>query len=527
MIRAILAAVAILATALATLPATPAAAEGSGDYEQVVDLTFPVPSDATYHGGGYHYTNDYHSARSRGDHGATDIMADHGTPVHAVVGGTVTTATGMGCGGSWTGTKDNPPSWGYALYVAGDDGRSYRYLHLGRDDGPASEAYASGITCGAEVERGELIAYVGSSGNAVESAPHLHLEIHDDSVRDPAGDPRINPYFSLSDAEARGDYPDRDGAGALGADVERLYGAERIATAAAVAEDLWPDGADEVVLATSRDHADAVAGTALAADRDAPLLLATPDGLPDVTAARISELDPDVVWLLGGEAALGAEVEEAVAALGVGDLHRLAGEDRFGTAAQIAAEIGAADGRVALALGHPTAEHDAWPAGILAGALSTVETPVPLLLTDADGLPDASAEALADLAPSAAYLLAEDGATTAALDAELGDAGVEVATLGGADRFELSEAVLAELGERPGPLVLATGSDYPDGLAAGAAAARVEGTLALVPAEALDATAPRLVEHLDATLYDGVMTVGGPAAIADRVVTRVHELIDS
>ena len=197
----------LLALLTLAVLAPPGVAAADGDYEQVVDLTFPLPEDARYHSGGYTYTNDYSFPRSRGAHGATDVMADAGTPVHAAVGGTVRIVTGMGCGGSWTGGLDSPPSWGYAAYVDGDDGRMYRYLHLGEDADPASGAYAPGITCGSRVERGEHLGYVGSSGNASASAPHLHFEIHDDDVTDPYGDPRINPYFSLRDAEARGDFP--------------------------------------------------------------------------------------------------------------------------------------------------------------------------------------------------------------------------------------------------------------------------------------------------------------------------------
>jgi hypothetical protein len=180
-------------------PTTPAAA--SGDYRQVVDLTFPVPA------GSYtSYRNDFYDGRSNGrTHRATDIMAPHGVPVHAAVGGTITFIPGA------DGTARHPSGW--MIYIAGDDGRTYVYIHLGRDDGTASGAYAPGMGRGVRVERGQHIGYVGSSGNASPSAPHLHFEIHDRSVSEPtqrAGtDPRINPYFSLRDAEARGDFPCR------------------------------------------------------------------------------------------------------------------------------------------------------------------------------------------------------------------------------------------------------------------------------------------------------------------------------
>lgn len=185
---------AILAVAsglLAPLLAVPAAA--SPAYDDPVDLTFPVDGDVSY-------SDDYDAPRSRGAHGATDLGAAdaYGMPVHAAVGGRITTMTGE---------SGNPPSYGYMIRIAGDDGRDYSYLHLGRQHGPPSEAYARGLSSGDRVERGQHIGYVGHSGNASASWPHLHFAIHDEQVRDPYGDPRRNPYPSLRQAEARGDYP--------------------------------------------------------------------------------------------------------------------------------------------------------------------------------------------------------------------------------------------------------------------------------------------------------------------------------
>jgi hypothetical protein len=185
----------IVALAALVLPAAAASAQ-SGDVDQIVDLTFPVhdPDGLTT------YSNDYLAGRSRGDHGATDIGGPnaYGVRVHAAVEGQVTTMTGV---------DSALPRWGWAIYIAGTDGRTYRYLHLGRQDGPASEAYAPGLRRGDTVQRGQHIGFIGHSGNASASWPHLHLEISDPNVIDRQGTDRINPYFSLKDAERRGDYP--------------------------------------------------------------------------------------------------------------------------------------------------------------------------------------------------------------------------------------------------------------------------------------------------------------------------------
>jgi hypothetical protein len=188
----------LAAVALATVivPPVTGAAEASLAYDAVVDITFPVAGSNTFQ-------DDYDACRGTGcsrRHKATDIMAPYGAPVHAAKGGTISFITGL---------TSSLPSYGYMIRIAGDDGRSYSYIHLGRQDGPASEAYAPGLQKGSRVERGQLIGYAGCSGNASCSAPHLHFEIEDVRVLDPYGTHRMNPYRSLVDAVRRGDLPGR------------------------------------------------------------------------------------------------------------------------------------------------------------------------------------------------------------------------------------------------------------------------------------------------------------------------------
>ena len=180
---------------LAPLLAVPASAS-SDAYDDPVDLSFPVPDLNARH-----FVNDYHDPRGGGRvHQATDIGDPnaYGLPVHAAMGGEITMMTGV---------DSAVPSYGYMLRIAGDDGRTYSYIHLGRQDGPPGEAYASGLARGDRVERGQHVGYVGHSGNASEAFPHLHLAIRDPHVVDPYGDRLRNPYKSLLDAVENGDVP--------------------------------------------------------------------------------------------------------------------------------------------------------------------------------------------------------------------------------------------------------------------------------------------------------------------------------
>ena len=185
---------------VALLPAlTPAAAgaetaEAPDTYDSVIDITFPtVPGKVTF-------GDWYHAGRSGGRvHKATDIMGSKLTPIFAARGGEVVR---MG-----TGSLS-----GYYVTIAGDDGRSYSYVHMnndtpGTDDGaaPLSQAYAPGVELGATVVRGQHLGWMGDSGNAEGSGAQLHFSITDPEITDPYGTNQRDPYDSLHASLDRGD----------------------------------------------------------------------------------------------------------------------------------------------------------------------------------------------------------------------------------------------------------------------------------------------------------------------------------
>jgi peptidoglycan LD-endopeptidase LytH len=114
-------------------------------------------------------------------HEATDIMSPRGTPVVAVNDGKIVKLFLSKPGGNTIYQFD--PSEQYCYY----------YAHLDR--------YAPGIAEGKLVHRGEVIAFVGSTGNADPSAPHLHFEIHRlDAEKHWYQGASVNPYEYLVNA---------------------------------------------------------------------------------------------------------------------------------------------------------------------------------------------------------------------------------------------------------------------------------------------------------------------------------------
>jgi putative cell wall-binding protein len=297
--------------------------------------------------------------------------------------------------------------------------------------------------------------------------------------------------------------------------IARVAGPERVVTAVEVSRWHWAT-AQEVVLATAFDFPDALAGAALAARRDAPLLLNEAQALSPVVLAEIARLQARRVTLLGGTNALSQAVEDALRATGL-EVRRLAGEDRYATAARVAAEAGiGADAEVTLALGTDFAD------AVSAGALAATPGHLPTLLTAPDGLPPVTAAALAQVGARRVVVVGGTGAVSEAVANQVQALGYEVSRLAGPDRFATSaataRAALARFGEGSRPVVLASGSRYPDALAAGPLAARLDAGLLLVPdadLEAAPAAAAVLREY--AAALDSAVLVGGVAAVGDGV----------
>ncbi len=162
------------------LSAGAAAASPAGG---VPTLVFPILGEARY-------TDDFGDARGQGGHEGNDMLAPRRALALAAEAGTVkfhTTSARAGC----------------MLYLDGESGTEYLYIHLNNDLGDENDnrgtcvpgvAYAQGLKSGARVKAGQAIGYVGDSGDANGIHPHLHFEVH------PGGGGAVSPYPYLRKA---------------------------------------------------------------------------------------------------------------------------------------------------------------------------------------------------------------------------------------------------------------------------------------------------------------------------------------
>lgn len=100
-------------------------------------------------------------------HEGIDLFADRGTPLVATERGVIT-KLGVGRLG------------GLKFWLKGESGSEWYYAHL--------DSFAPGLADGVVVEAGQLVGYVGNTGNALTTPAHLHMQLH------PSGDQPVNPY---------------------------------------------------------------------------------------------------------------------------------------------------------------------------------------------------------------------------------------------------------------------------------------------------------------------------------------------
>ncbi len=146
-------------------------------------LVFPVVGPVTY-------VDDFGDPRPGGRHEGNDLMAAKRSLAVAAEGGTVkfwTTSANAGC----------------MLYLYGDSGTMYLYIHLNNDLTLGNDnrgkcvpgvAFAKGLKSGDRVEAGQPVGFVGDSGDANGIHAHLHFEVH------PKGGAAVSPFPYLKKA---------------------------------------------------------------------------------------------------------------------------------------------------------------------------------------------------------------------------------------------------------------------------------------------------------------------------------------
>ena len=288
----------------------------------------------------------------------------------------------------------------------------------------------------------------------------------------------------------------------------RVAGDDRFETAIEVADKLKSQLGvvkfNNIIVANSDEFADALSAAALAADKDAPVLLVNENNESAVKRYIADNLNKGgKVYIIGGTAVVSEGFEKSLTGCKV---TRLGGADRYETNLEVLKSLdlkGASDIMVASGFLYPD-------------ALSASATGNPVLLVG-KALTGNQKEYLKTLGGDDDYYVI--GGTTAVNEDVARAVGVygSVTRLGGDTRYETGLAVAEEFFENARTVVIASGDDFPDGLTGGVLANAMNAPLLLVNRYNTDIAA----DFVDDNGVRRVIAIGGTAAISEETLNKV------
>lgn len=251
-------------------------------------------------------------------------------------------------------------------------------------------------------------------------------------------------------------------------EVIRIAGSNRYETAFLAADqlkiELGIEKFENIIVASGTGFADALAGSYLAVCKNAPILLVNKNTVTDVAEYIEANLaDRGTVYLLGGNAAVPASMEDALEGLYV---ERLAGSNRYETNLMILEEAGFASEEILVCTGNGFAD-----------SLSASAVGKPILLVNKSLTADQ--KEFLESTSGEFVIIGGEGAVSAAVENKLGEYG-EVSRLAGANRYETSVLVAERFFEAPTSAVVAYSQNFPDGLCGGPLAYATDSPLLLM-----------------------------------------------
>ncbi len=248
---------------------------------------------------------------------------------------------------------------------------------------------------------------------------------------------------------------------------KRMDGKDRFDVAINVSREGWPNGADVVLIANYKAFADALSGSPLAYQENAPILLTAADKLDARILAELKRLNPQKVVLIGGAGSISMKIPGILKDNGFKRIERIDGKDRFEVAYNIARKLRPAETAViANGLNFPDA---------LAIAPYAAAKGYPILLTKSDSLPLKINEAIKQLNFRTTIISGGEASVGKAVAGKLPGA----KRIGGKDRFEVSANIVSQLSPNPQKAFVATGMSFADALTGSVLAAKQNAPLLL------------------------------------------------
>lgn len=287
---------------------------------------------------------------------------------------------------------------------------------------------------------------------------------------------------------------------------ERIDGKDRFAVATNISNK-WGQ-ADTVIIANYLAFADALTATPLAYKLNAPILLTHPDYLSDETRKQIGSLGVKNVVVVGGEGSVSENVVSNINSLGISNITRISGRDRFEVSKNIAEQIGL-NGTAVFANGL-----------VFADALSIAPyasmNGYPILLTKNSEMSQEINDLLLAGRITQSIVIGGEGSVNPTVFNQLPGA----SRIGGKDRYEVAANVANTFGQNRSKNYIATGLTFADALTGSVLAAKENAVMLLTKSDSLPEATIGVISQKDVP----VTILGGVGSVKDQIVQKLTSI---
>lgn len=298
--------------------------------------------------------------------------------------------------------------------------------------------------------------------------------------------------------------------------VQRLSGINRIETSIAIAKDQYTNKApDAIVLATSNNFADALAGSGLAYNYNAPLLLVNKTvkdskNVLDYIEEKLSKNKK--IYILGGSGAVSNEISDYLTTIGY-KIIRLGGKNRYDTNQKIVDNLNILKGTsIVITTGSDFA--DALSISSIAGIKG-----YPILLNGKENLLQNVSSYITKTQPTTIYMIGGTGVLSDSTYKQIKKINptIDVVRLGGKNRYETSINIIEHFNLTTNSVTVATGKNFPDALSGSVLAARKNCGVLLVDNKDVN----KQIDLLSKKKITNIIVFGGQGIISDNIANSL------
>ncbi|GAA0726991.1 hypothetical protein GCM10008905_24100 [Clostridium malenominatum] len=295
----------------------------------------------------------------------------------------------------------------------------------------------------------------------------------------------------------------------------RLAGADRFGTATSIAKKMYTEKASTVVIANGYNFTDQISASTLASSLKAPLLLIGNNAKNDKETIDYLKEHMDKsgkVYIVGGKGAVQDNLVNSIKALGISNIERFEGKDRYDTNIKTNTKLNISEGTpVIIASGEGFAD-------ALSIASIAQMNKYPIILTSKNTLTKDAEAYIKKIKPSKAYIVGGEGVVSLNVKNTLSELTLlkdsDIIRLSGSDRYKTNMSVLKHFNINGEAIAIASGVSFPDSLVGSVYATYNNAPIMLV-SNSMDLTEQR--QYVGMKAYKNIIIFGGSGVVGENL----------